>query len=270
MRSRTYILLLLLILLTTGAVSVCSPAAVCQQMRRQLTVKQYTVLSEKDAVARFNMRKLLASYGTKQPSEYGSGIVRIYEGNLHVNGPLWMDFEKGSWVEPGHEGMIVTGNLEVSGNILNTNISYGPFLLVLGNVSAENIVSGGAEFHIIGNADVKDAIVGVYNDGSLSIEGEVKARLVINYDHDIDLGRYSGPAFDPKRSVRSRFSGNWWGSDLAKLSKYLVGEIKLTTDTVGFGDDTEFESVDVDEQLIPRLVKGLPILKPPGPKVPVR
>jgi hypothetical protein len=270
MLSRFCTLLLLMVLLTTGARPTSSTAAFGQTTRQQLTLKDYSVVSEKEAVPRFNLHKLLDSYRTKEPSEYGSGTVRIYAGDLQVDGPLWMDFEKGIWVNPRHEGMIVTGNLEVSGNILNTNISYGPFLLVLGNVSTRNIVSGGAEFHIIGNADVKDAIVGVYNDGSLKIDGAVKARLVINNDHAIDLGTYSGPAFDPKRSVRSRFSGNWWGSELAKLSEFLVGEIKLTTDTVGFGDDTQFESVEIDEQLIPRLVKGLPILKPPAKNVPLR
>ncbi len=258
MRLNYYTLLCLTILIMTGTLPVYS---------KELKVTDCTVLTENDAVSRFNMRKLLDSYGTKKPSEYGKGKVKIYEGNLQIEGPLFMDFEKGMWKDSRHEGMIVTGNLDVSGNILNTNISYGPFLLVLGNVSANNIVSGGGEFHIVGNCNVNDAIVGVYNDGMLKIDGAVKARLVINDDHAIDLGKYSGPAFDPKRSVRSRYEGKWWGSQLAKLSKYLVKEIKLTTDTVGFGDDTEFESVEVEEQLIPRLEKGLPILKPEKTKV---
>src|SRR5687767_1799450 len=119
MLSRIFRLLVVTtILLTTGSLTGTVLPAFCQQMHKQLTVKDFTQLSEKESVPRFNLRKLLDSYGTKKPSEYGPGIVRIYDGDLRVDGPLWMDFEKGPWAKSSHQGMIVTGNLEVSGNIL--------------------------------------------------------------------------------------------------------------------------------------------------------
>lgn len=242
------LLIVLLLALQCGGSRVQAQAA-----RKQLGVKDYSTLTEKDAVPKFQLRKLLDSYGCVEPAKYGAGIVRIYDGDLHVDGPLWMDFEKESWGGARHKGMIVTGNLSVAGNILNTNYSGGPFLVVLGDVSAQNILSGGAMFHIVGGTTVADAIIGHYNDGSLIIDGPVKARLVINDDHDIRLKNYSGAYF----SKREALAGT--EPKLPKLSAILAPGIKLEKEESRAG--TSFETVDVGDQLIPRLAKGLAILK---------
>lgn len=231
---------------------------------KMLTKDNYTLIDEPEAVTKYKLKKNLQGSGPGNKKTSAQTKIRIYDGDLHIDGDLWLDWPKAFEGKENQDGMIVTGNLDVTGNILN--LEGGPFLLVLGNVKARNLVSTDGEIHIIGNADVSETIIGEYNDGVLYIDGKVKARLVINNDHCLELGQYSGPAFDPRRSVRCRYEGVYkWGEELADLKEFLVPEIKLEKDTVGFGDETEFDSVDVREQIFPRLRNGLSILKPASP-----
>lgn len=77
--------------------------------------------------------------------------------------------------------IMVNGNLNVEGNI---NIGdYHPHLLVLGNVHCEVLKSGDDTIHITGDAHIKYAFYGYYNDGSIDIEGTTYVPYVLNSDH---------------------------------------------------------------------------------------
>lgn len=81
--------------------------------------------------------------------------------------------------------IMINGNLTVEGNI---NIAdYHPLLLVLGNVHCEILKSGDDTIHITGDAHIKYAFFGHYNDGSIIVEGTTYVPYVLNEDHSSSI-----------------------------------------------------------------------------------
>ncbi|MCP1226595.1 leucine-rich repeat domain-containing protein [Sebaldella sp. S0638] len=101
-------------------------------------------------------------------------------------------------------GLYFTKNLEVTESIVNKNSNYGIILQVRGNVKAKNIIAGGADFIIEGNADIEDTVLGFYNDGEFRVDGDLTCRTFMNYDHHMDcapaaedsVGDYGDYEFD--------------------------------------------------------------------------
>jgi hypothetical protein len=129
----------------------------------------------------------------------------IHKGDANIAGNLYLDWDRGwrngdilkQWAEwnnlpiPGEEeidGVLITGNLSVSGSVINADGDGGPALLVMGNLSAQSLVSGGAYIDIRGNATLTEAVYGHYNDGVLNIWGKVIAPIYINDDHSMSVG----------------------------------------------------------------------------------
>jgi Leucine-rich repeat (LRR) protein len=75
----------------------------------------------------------------------------------------------------------VKGNLTVQGDISIGD--YHPMLLVIGNVTCDVLVSGDDTIFITGDAHIKYAFYGYYNDGSIQIGGTTYVPYVINSDH---------------------------------------------------------------------------------------
>lgn len=211
-------------------------------------MKAKEVICEIDAIRDYKLDKRLQRYrSSSYVSPQKAGKVRLHDGDLSLDNDLWLDYEKG-WNEIG---MIVTGDLTVNGNILNTNINSGPFLVVLGNLKAKNLLSGGGEIYIEKNADIEEVCVGEYNDGVLAIKGELRAQLFINDDHCSNIGKTECPVWDcddPPASGR------------LKLSALLVDEIEIEQRD----DPYEHEYVDVYAEILPRFKQGLPLLRKKG------
>lgn len=89
----------------------------------------------------------------------------------------------------GVDGLIVTGNLHAAGAIINSDTDSGPYLLVLGNVTARAIMSGGAFMKIKGDAAIAEYVFGYYNHGELDVWGTLKCAIYVNEDHMISTGR---------------------------------------------------------------------------------
>lgn len=116
--------------------------------------------------------------GSKNPLQWSEpDEVVWYEGNTKLAGDIDLDND-------GAEGVLVTGNLELEGSVINTNSNVGGFLVVTGSLKAKNIVAGGSEVYVLKGATIENVILGHYNDGSLYITGKTKARVIINEGHD--------------------------------------------------------------------------------------
>jgi hypothetical protein len=214
-------------------------------------VQTPNLITEIEAVERFNLKRTLQRYSSGFVSSKEERLVRLYEGDLEIDGNLLVDWSK-QWRD-AHTGMIVTGNLTVKGDVLNTNINDGPFLFVTGNLVACNLLSGGGEIHIEGDAQIKDLVIGEYNDGVLTIRGELQCRLLIIDDHHVDI--------DEDRRKCATYSTDLPPSvDELKLSDYLVDEINFEVQEEPY----EYETVDVYEEILPRLINGLPVLRKKG------
>ena len=212
-------------------------------------MQQPVMISEIEAITRFHLDTVLERYTSKYVSPQKACNVWLHEGDMEIDGNLIVDWSE-NW-PTDVVGMIVTGNLTVKDSILNRNINDGPFLLVLGNVKANNLLGGGSEIHIARSAMIRDLCVGEYNDGILTIKGTLECKLLIVDDHFTDIG---------KKKCHE------WTSDMPpsvselKLSDYLSDEINIQTETEPY----ERETVDVYEEIVPRLVQGLPVLRTKG------
>jgi Leucine-rich repeat (LRR) protein len=81
--------------------------------------------------------------------------------------------------------VMINGNLTVEGDI---NIGdYRPLLIVTGNVYCNVLKSGDDTIHITGDAHIKYAFFGNYNDGSITIGGTTYVPYVLNSDHDSNI-----------------------------------------------------------------------------------
>ncbi len=77
--------------------------------------------------------------------------------------------------------VMVNGNLTVEGDIVISD--YHPILLVVGNVYCDVLQSADETIHITGDAHIKYAFYGYYNDGSITINGKTYVPYVLNSDH---------------------------------------------------------------------------------------
>jgi hypothetical protein len=215
-------------------------------------------LSEQDAMARFKLAERLETYGAGGQLARAERLIEVVQGDLQVSGDLLVDGSRArEQVEQlrqrspgdrnantlrGSSGLIVTGNLEVSGAIINANLNGGPFLLVLGTTRARALFAGGAEFRFEGHAQFSDAVVGCYNDGYTRFAGGVQAPVVLSEDHAFDIqGVPQAPFFD-------YFNGD---GDLDELASLLDPDIGIE----------DLSELDAETDLLPRIRRAEPIAR---------
>jgi hypothetical protein len=169
--------------------------------------------------------------------------LRVIEGDLTIEGDLNLESED----VPYSHGLLVTGNLTVSGCILNTSSDTGAFLLCLGNLKAFALTGGGSEIVIEGNATVDEIVIGHYNDGILGFRKDLHCPLVVSLDHDLTIqGKLYGIKVDS-----STCEGPIWQGRLAD-------EIPIPNDPDESRPDARF---DWKKELLPRLQQGLKVRK---------
>ncbi|NBA77973.1 hypothetical protein GOQ04_20625 [Emticicia sp. ODNR4P] len=92
-------------------------------------------------------------------------------------------------------GILVNGNLEVN-NIYNFESDYGVHLVVLGDVSAKNIIVAGQDININGNLNVAEVFLGFYNHGSIFVGGDILSPTIIILDYGfVTFGKATGTVY---------------------------------------------------------------------------
>jgi hypothetical protein len=133
-------------------------------------------------------------------------VFVFYAGDAIIDGHLWLDFEAGwmtnnlAWRNALNiaqdnslkkncrvSGLVVIGSLSVAGSVINKNGNYGPSLDVGGDIRAHNLIGGGAYIQVNGAAKIDGVTFAHYNDGSLSIVGELDCPVIINEGHDLSF-----------------------------------------------------------------------------------
>jgi hypothetical protein len=197
-----------------------------------------------EAVDRFRLRERLQLYGSGAREAEPRVFVRYIDGDLRIGGDLELDWTD-AW--RGHIGLVVEGDLEVGGNIINENGNTGPFLLVRGKLRARNVAAGGSEFRIEGGADVEGLLLGHYNDGYLAIDGITRAALIISDDHAMNFTS----------------EAPYWSSHAMPigmpLADYLHADVEVEIDEE-YGPPVHQTDADA---LIARLRAGLPVVRDP-------
>lgn len=116
-------------------------------------------------------------------SNLDKGDVIFFDGDTHIDGHLNLDYTDSIHQEA--RLVFVNGNLIVAGDIAIRD--YRPWLLVTGNVTCDVLYSGDNTTYITGDANVKYAYYGYYNDGSITVEGTTYVPYILNSDHHSDI-----------------------------------------------------------------------------------
>lgn len=77
-----------------------------------------------------------------------------------------------------------------AGNIYNNETDGSTGLVVMGNLTANNIVVGGQELFVAGDLAVNELFWGDYNHGELQVRGSIQAKVFINTDYGVDYKRF--------------------------------------------------------------------------------
>ncbi|NSL90729.1 polymer-forming cytoskeletal protein [Chitinophaga sp. Mgbs1] len=114
----------------------------------------------------------------------------LYEGDLKISGNLNLDTDVVDRILNENEvaGYIITGNLEVTGNIINDEGDYGPIFYVQGDVSCRSLVIGGCPTRITGNVFAEEVIMLHYNHGWMQCDGTFIAPVMIVEDYHLQPG----------------------------------------------------------------------------------
>ena len=206
-------LIRLFIILVIFLISACNENGF-EQLPKLFDMTHFKLLSFDEANEKYEIQDYLGG-GYK-------GFVRVYEGNLNIEGNLDLDYyTRTGWFgsEDGMAiGMLVTGHLTVKGTIGNYEGDYGPFLIVGGNVKAKNLIGGGSEIIIDGNAEIENVVLGHYNHGVLNI-GQVTARVLICSDHAMSI--------DKVEAITINYRGTLEKADFTEddIEKILVSEL---------------------------------------------
>jgi hypothetical protein len=96
-----------------------------------------------------------------------------------------------------HAGVIVEGDVDVSGVFSQLTYTYPGYVLVAGDVRAASFGHGDSHMRVLGDVRVRNIVYGEYNDGSLRIGGSVYGRAFISFGHSMHAeGDYHLPICD--------------------------------------------------------------------------
>lgn len=139
-----------------------------------LTLNEFIIITEDEAIDNYGIDEHIINLS--------GGNVAVFNGNLTLNTDLII--EKAIKYEDEVSGIIILGDLNVNKAIINKS-SNNTFLIVLGNVNAENISLIYSEVYFKGDVIVSNVIFGKYEEGSIIFDGNVTAKTIISYQHEI-------------------------------------------------------------------------------------
>lgn len=137
--------------------------------------------------------------------EFNFDKIIFLDGDTFINGDLKQEWTEKTLAalgaDPGLDStlILVNGNLTVAGTI-NPSGECFPFLLVLGNVKCDVLLSYDECIHITGDADITYAFDGNYNNGNIVIEGKTRVPYVLNSDHSSRI--------DPEGAILINYAGD--------------------------------------------------------------
>lgn len=125
-------------------------------------------------------------------SGYENEIVLFYEGDWTTDK---IDLDYADKLIPDYTDkefpllILVNGNVNIK-NIFNGETDGSTGLIVLGNLTADNIVVGGQEIYVSGDLNVSGLYWGDYNHGNLEAKGTINIRVFLETDYGYDDDRF--------------------------------------------------------------------------------
>lgn len=125
--------------------------------------------------------------------EYDDKNVWFHDGDYEFSDPLNLDLVDQIYSPselPDYSPFMLINGSASFGNIFNWETDGSAGLVVLGNLSVENMVVGGQEIYVDGDLEVKDLFWGDYNHGHLTVNGKITSRVFLNTDYGFDHERF--------------------------------------------------------------------------------
>lgn len=139
------------------------------------------ILTQQEINERFDM----SPYDIIGDCKYDA--ILFFDGDTTITGNLGQDAVKAFLKDLNSDQstsdllVMVNGSLTASGTVGMGD--YSPHLLVLGSVHCDVLYSSDDTMFITGDAHVKYAYYGYYNDGTITVEGTTYVPYVLNSDH---------------------------------------------------------------------------------------
>ncbi|MBX9666035.1 MAG: hypothetical protein K2X93_00395 [Candidatus Obscuribacterales bacterium] len=115
---------------------------------------------------------------------YRKHNVLVLPGGTTLAGDLELDFDA-EWIAAKRlAGLACDGDLTISGDLFNRNLSFGPLFFVRGDLRVHNLIKAGAPMMVLGNVHASGIVIGEYNDGVLRIAGNLETQAYFLFDHD--------------------------------------------------------------------------------------
>ncbi len=135
-------------------------------------------------------------YLTHYRAKYNPQVI-VVQGDWYCAEPLDLDepekvFTDFDWRNSDEEHpffILVQGDMTAT-NIYNAETDGSCGLVVLGNLTAQNIVVGGQEIYVAKDLTVSDLFWGDYNHGNLVVAGQINIRVFLETDYGYDYGRF--------------------------------------------------------------------------------
>lgn len=158
-----------------------------------------------DAVGRYDLRRtLMARMLAEQPALsllLLHGDVELESLDLDPRAPIEPNAGALARTEPDVHGLIVAGNLTLSGPLHHSRSPIGLSLYVLGSLRAANVAVSGLELVVRGSVQVEEVIAGSGPQGGARLDGGVAARLLISDQFPMLIGgRLAAPVLDTGRT----------------------------------------------------------------------
>src|SRR5262245_18229413 len=181
------------------------------------------------------------------PAQY---FVRHYANHAVVAGDLDMDALPGEHVA----GIVVDGDLELNGSILNWEIDgAAAFLWLHGNMHCANIVFGCMDLVVARGVTASGLIVATYNHGHLLIAGDVHADRVIIDDDGPSIidGRVHAKGWNTSNNAEVDLRQSEW-----------IHEVRPEFHAEFFLPNGQFRCGSGNVDLVKALLVGRDILRP--------
>lgn len=187
-------------------------------------------------------------------NEYLDSFILYFEGDQEYDS-LILDYEK---YDDDISAILIDGNLKVN-NLFCTDVDYSMHLIILGNLTANNIAVGGQDLKVNGDLIVSDFFLGSYNHGTATVLGNVNCPYLLLEDY----------SFTVHGEVKSSFIG----TDSVVLKPKERGFLYLNRDYKSIMDafpkeifylhDVEDEFYGIEHHIVVKILddKGSLILK---------
>jgi predicted DNA-binding WGR domain protein/Leucine-rich repeat (LRR) protein len=171
-------------------------------------------------------------------------------------------------------GLIVDGDVNVTGVLSQLTYTYPNPILITGNVTAQSLGHKDSHMRIDGDVRVENIVYGEYNDGSLEIGGSVYGNAWISADHSMWAGgTYHLPSFyDKTEGLSPKVLTLEGGLDWDALREcILAGQSPLRKDFVFIPPEPETRQTELitseTDQQVPGEVVQISLFSEAAPEI---